>query len=67
MNAIETYFDRRAKNVVSNVGKVFGFSIGYTMAEGQDKPFGTKVLTGLTVGIALGLAGRLIDNTIRNS
>ena len=64
MNLVETYFDRRAKHVVSNVGKVFGFSIGYAAAEGKGKSFGYKILSGLGLALVLGLAGRLVDKAI---
>lgn len=64
MNLLETYFDRRAKHVVSNVGKVFGFSIGYAAAEGKGQSFGYKVLSGLGLAMVLGLAGRLVDEAI---
>lgn len=60
--ALERYFDHRARHVVSNVGKVFGFSIGYTLATGKGHGFGLKLLSGLGLAIGLGLVGKLIDN-----
>ena len=61
---LENYFDRRAQSVVSNVAKVMGFSIGYATAAGKGQSFGSKVLSGLALAVALGLLGRLVDKQI---